>query len=192
MTRKCRRRLFRRSPHINARFLANVQLRLEKCGLEVGFAVLNYCTSPLPPYPFPTHLTQQHSTQNQPTQHNSKCSTTSSQQVTPQQHPHRRRLCTWEPRSRFTLPPPHSPLRRLLRVSTTDHKQPPPRPTVPHILNVPLGKLHQHHPLPLSKHTTRHIQLTCPPGTQRTRYRLPYTPIPTGVRLAAQGSLGVV
>ena len=171
-------------------FWRYVQLRLEKRGLEVGFAVLNNCTSPLPFVPFPTHRTQQHSTQNQPTQPNStkpaQYSTTSSQHLTPQQHPHHRRLRRREPRSRTTLPPPPpaSPLHR--RTSTADHKH-------LHILNVALGNFHQHRPLPRPKHTTRHIQLTRPPRARRTRHRPPCTPSQRAyVRLAAQSSLGVV
>ena len=202
ITRKCRRRLLRRSPYIHARFLAKrtaqtreTRVRSWVCCFEllyvfpfyshllVRFPPLIHPNSTLPrinlPNPTPPSL---HSTR--PPHLN---------RHTPKQHSHHRRLRRREPRSRTTLPPsPPSPPLRLLRLSTTNYKRPSPRLTRGHIPDVPLGKLHQHRPLPRRKHTTRHIRLTRPRRTRRTCYRFPYTPIPTGVRRAAQSSLGVV
>ena len=199
---KCRRRILRRSPHIHARFLAirpaqprETRVRSWVCCFELLYVFPFYSHLPVP---FPS-LTEPDSTlpginlpnPTPPSLHSTRPPHLN--RHTPQQHPHHRRLRRREPRSRTTLPPsPPFPLHRLLRVSTTDHKQPPPCPTRGHIPNVPLGKLHQHRPFPRPKHTTRHIRLTRPPGAGRTRHRLPYTPIPTGVRRATQSSLGLV
>jgi len=199
MTRKCRRRLLRRSPYIHARFLAirpaqtrETRVRSWLCRIELLHV------SPLPSS-LPLRLTHPNSTlprinlpnPTPPSLHSTRPPHLN--RHTPQQHPHHRRLRRREPHSRLTLPPPPpSSLHHRLRVSTTDYKRPTPRPARRHIPNVPLGNLHQHLPLPRRKHATRHLRLTRPPRARRTRYRRPYTPRPTGVRRAAQSSLRVV
>ena len=200
MTRKCRRRLFHRSPYLHARFLAKLTAHAREmrarslvCCFELLYVFPFYSHLPLPLPP----LTETNSTlprMNLPNPTPPSLHSTRPFQLnrrTPKQHPHYRRLRRRGPLSRIALPPPPSPLYRC--TSTTDHRRPLPAPRASIYSMSPWVNITNTDPslAPNTPHDILNSAAILRLGERVISSRMPPSQW-AYVRLATQSSLGVV